>query len=161
MATDFLRVSKVKTWADNWNDVIKLFYKDRYMRKLMCVPDNVEIGPFMKQYFVRGIGVDELVTQESVRIMWSDGEGTDLYNKNVKLKTKVFDIYVKDSVLHTATQNTLQFRFDLIADRMKDLLLRKKHVCHMSFKWVDGYDMYTKSLGYSRYRVIFMYKMTI
>lgn len=156
-----MRVSKIKTWTDNWNDVIRLLYKDPYLKELMCLPSSCSIVQFIEKYFVKGVSADEIVTDEKVRILWYDSIGSATNNKNVRLKFKEFDIFVKDDVLHNATGDRLQYRYNLICDRLKDILLRLDAICGLRFSYVTEYDMWTKTIGYSRYHIVFSYKTTI
>ena len=156
------RVSKLRTWADNIASLTSVFYKDQYLRDLMCIPKKTSLDEFQKKYYVRGASADEIVTNEEVRILWFNNEPVELVKKNVKLRELMMDIYVKDSVLHTATNNILQFRYELIEDRLVDILMTPDQICGIRFiNRVPGYDMSTKTIGYSRYRVVFLYKTTI
>lgn len=155
------RVPKIHTWTDNWNDVIRLLYKDPYLKDLMLVPSKCSITQFIDKYFVKGVSSDEIVTDEDVRILWYDSEGYATNNPNVRLRMKEFDIFVKHDVLHNATQDRLQYRYNLIADRLKDILLKNNLICGLRFSFVSEYDLWTKTIGYSRYHVVFSYKTTI
>lgn len=68
---------------------------------------------------------------------------------------------MKDDVLHTATDDRLQNRYDLIAERLKYLLLREKSICGLSFSYEDDYNLWTKTIGYKRYHIVFSYKTTV
>ena len=161
MARRRARVPKLKTWSDRWNDVIRLLYKDPYLKKLMLVPENCSITEFIDKYFVRGASTDEIVTDERVRILWYDSEGFQTRNPHVLAHLKAFDIYVKNEYLHNVTADRLQYRFDLITERLKDILLTNDEICQLSFEFVNESDLWTKTVGYSRYHVVFSYKTTI
>lgn len=74
---------------------------------------------FIDKYFIESETSDETITDEKVRISYYDSKGRDTGNKNVRLRYKEFDIYVRKDVLHNATADRLQCRYDLIADRIK------------------------------------------
>lgn len=155
-------VEKLKTWKDNWNDVLRhVFFKDEKLRELMILPEDCGILDFVKRYFVEDMSPDELLVNEAVRIAWYDSEGGDSGNKNVKRKYKEFDIYVKQDHLHNATKDRLQNRCHLIAERLKYLLLRNDYVCRMRFEYEDDYDLWTKTVGYKRYHIAFSYKISV
>ena len=155
-------VHKVQTWKDNWNDIIRyVIYPDPVMRELMCLNDDVSITQFRDKYFTKGKNTtNEIVTDEKVRILWYDNEGRDSGNMHVRNRYKEFDIYVKNDVLHNATDDRLQFRHELIAQRLKELLIGTQYVRQMRFQFQDEYDLWTKTAGYSLYHIAFSYKAT-
>ena len=155
-------VEKIKTWKDNWNDVIRyIFFPDEKLLSLMCVPKGTPITKFIEKYFIEDAVSSELLTDEKVRIIHYDSDGSDTGNKNVLNRYKEFDIFVKDDVLHTATKDRLQNRYDLICERLKYLLLRESTVCNMHFRFTNSYNLWTKTSGYKRYHVVFSYKTTV
>ena len=127
----------------------------------MLLPEHCTITQFIDKYLVEDESPDEILTDEQVRIACYDTEGRDTGNKNVKLRYKEFDIYVKRDVLHSATKDRLQYRYDLIADRLKYLLLKDEHVCGLHFEYEDEHNLFTKMTGYKRYHVVFSYKTTV
>ena len=126
----------------------------------MLIPEGTTILDFIDRYFVRDENAGEVLINEPVRIVYWDSEGRDVGNRNVRLKYKEFDIFVKDDVLHNATRDRLQYRYDLIAERLKYLLLRDTHVQHLRFRYEDEYNLWTKTIGYKRYHIVFSYKTT-
>lgn len=88
----------------------------------MMLPDDLTIVGFIEKYFIQDENAGELLISEPVRILYWDSEGRDSGNMNVRNKYKEFDIFVRDDVLHTATNDRLQNRYDLIAERLKYLL---------------------------------------
>ena len=155
-------VHKVHTWKDNWNDIIRyVIFPDPILRKLMCLGDNVKISQFRDKYFTKGKSTtNEIVTDEKVRILWYDNEGRDSGNAHVRNRYKEFDIFVKNDVLHNATDDSLQFRYDLIAQRLKELLIGDQYCLQMRFAYQDEYDLWTKTPGYTLYHITFSYKAT-
>ena len=156
------RVHKERTWKDNWNDVMRyVLFPDERLRSLLCLPQDVTIAQFRDKYFTKGHGTtNEILTNEKVRVIWYDSEGRDTGNRRVKNKYKEFDIYVKQDVLFNATQDRLQYRYDLIAERLKELLCGSQYVGQMRFEMEDEYDVWTKTAGYTLYHVSFSYKVT-
>lgn len=154
------RLRKTRTWNDNLNNVIRdVIFPDAELLELMNIPEKYrdDIILFLKKYFVKDVTTDEIVTDEDVRICYSQEAGRSLGMNMVK-KYLNFDIYVKDSILHTATNDMLQSRDELIAERLKELLTDTRYVCHINFHFEDSYDLYTKTVGYHRYRIAFSYK---
>ena len=161
MATLGRYVEKEKTWDDDWNDVIrKVFWPDNKLKQLMLIPENTAIVPFITKYFIEDAAPDALLTDEKVRINHFDTQGYDTGNKNVIRKYKNFDIYVKDDFLYDATNDRLKSRTALIAERIKYLLLRDFYVCGLRFEFRDEYSLWTKTVGYKRYRLVFSYRIT-
>lgn len=156
-------VEKTRTWKDNWNDIIRdVLFQDEKLKELMLVPEKCTIVQFIEKYFVEDEVSDEPLTNEAVRITYYDSKGRDSGNKHIKNRYKEFDIYVKDTVLHTATADRLQNRYDLIAERLKYLLLKDEHICHMRFECEDaGYNLFTKTIGYKRFHIVFSYKTSV
>lgn len=153
---------KIKTWNDNLNDVIRdVFFADEELIDLMLIPQEYEddIVTFIQKYFVKDVTSDEIITNEDVRVCYFQSQGRSI-GMNALKKYWNFDIYVKDSVLHTATTDMLQSRDEMIAEKIKELLTDNRYVCQMRFHYEDSYDMYTKLIGYHRYRIVFSYKTT-
>lgn len=154
---------KMRTWKDNWNNVVRdVLFTDEKLRQLMLIPEDCTITRFRDKYFVEGEGTNEIMTDEDVRILCYDSQSGETGNKNVFLRYKEFDIYVKRDVLFNATDDRLQRRYDLIADRIKYLLCRTQTVCGIRFRVADpGYNLFTKLAGYDRFHVSFSYKTTV
>ncbi len=155
-------VEKSRTWKDNWLNVVRyVIFQDEELKRLMCVPADTPITTFVDKYFIEDMNGDEIMTNEPVRITYYDFYGPETNNKNVRKCYKEFDIYVKYDVLHTATMDRLQNRYDLIAERLRYLLLSKSRVQHLHFEYRDEYGMWTKTIGYRRYHVVFSYMKTV
>lgn len=156
-----VRVEKTRTWKDNWNNVIRyVLFPDEKLKRLMKIPTGTSITDFIDRYFVQDENAGEILINEPVRIVYWDSEGRESGNMNVRNKYKEFDIFVKDDILHNTTEDRLQFRYDLIAERLKYLLLKDTHVQHLRFKFEDEYNLWTKTIGYKRYHIVFSYKTT-
>lgn len=156
------RVEKTHTWKDNWNDVVRyVLFPDEKLKEQMCLPKDVPIIQFIEKYFIEDENSTEIITNEKVRISYYDSRGGDTGNKNVRGKYKEFDIYVKDDVLHTATNDRLQNRYDLIAERLKYLQLRTPHIYGLRFYYDDEYNLWTKTPGYKRYHLVLRYNISV
>ena len=123
----------------------------------MLVPAGTDILTFINRYFIRDSSTDELLTNEKVRIVHSDTQGLRTGNRYVHGKYKHFDIFVSEDVEHTATRDTLQSRQVLIAQRIKELLLQKREQYGLRFAYEDEYDLWTKTVGYKLYHIVFFY----
>ena len=153
---------KIKTWDDDWNNVIRtVFYKDDVLKNQMMVPENTPIVSFITKYFIEDAAPDALLTTENVRINYCDEQGYETGNPNVVRKYKAFDIYVKESVLYNATNDRIKSRLSQIAERIKYLLLKDKYICGLRFDYKDEYDLWTKTVGYKRYRLVFQYRISV
>lgn len=162
MALSDRYVEKTRSWQDNWNNVVRnVLFEDDKLKDLMLVPKGTSIIDFQKKYFIRDGSTDELLTNEKVRIVTYDEQGSETWNKGVRVKYKNFDIFVSDDVEHTADIDRLRSRQILIAERIKYLLLRKWDVEHLHFQYEDEYDQWTKTVGYKMYKLTFFYKTTI
>ena len=155
-------VEKTRTWQDNWNNVVRnVLFPDVKLKQLMLVPPGTDIMKFQDKYFIRDGSTDELLTNEKVRVVTHDEEGSETWNKGVRVKYKVFDIFVSEDVEHTADVDRIKSRQILIAERIKYLLLRQPVVENLRFQYEDEYDQWTKTVGYKEYKLTFFYKATI
>lgn len=153
---------KIKTWKDNWNDVIRyVLFKDEKLKQLMCLPKDCTIIQFVDKFFIEDANGSEQLKNEFVRIVAYDTDGAYTGNANVLERLKEFDIYVKEDVLRTASNDRLQKRTDLITERIKYLLLKDRYTCNIRFRFVADYDLWTKTTGYKRHHVVFSYKTTV
>jgi hypothetical protein len=127
------------------------------------VPEGTNIMTFIDKYFVRDVSTDELLSTEKVRIVHSDQQSRG-FNSNayVRGKYKHFDIFVSEDVEHTASRDKLQSRQVLIAQRIKELLLNiKPEKYGLRFKFEDEYDLWTKTIGYKLYHIVFFYMTNV
>ena len=153
---------KSKTWKDRWNDVIRtVFFRDEELKRLMNVPPGTPILTFITKYFIASAAPDELLLTEDVRIHHYDSQGAETDNQNVIRKDEEFDIFVKESQLHNVGEDRLQSRADLIAERIKYLLLKEQHICCMHFDYRDSFDLWTKTVGYQRLHLVFSYRISV
>lgn len=110
------------TWQDRWNDVLRdVLFPDTELKELMLIPADKRgnIKAWIEQYFVEDILPDELITDEAVRVLYYETEGAAYGNPRIRRKYLEFDIYVRNSVLYTATNDRLQRRDKLIFRRLE------------------------------------------
>ena len=128
----------------------------------MLIPEGSRnnIREFISRYFIEDAMPDAPVVNEDVRVIYYEEEGSKLGTPHVTKKTLAFDIYVKESQLYNATNDRLQRRDKLIAQRLKELLLWKEHVCGLRFQYEDEYHLGARTIGYRRYHLVLSYKTT-
>ncbi len=151
------------TWHDRWNDVLRdVIFPDPALKDLMLIPvkDRENIKAFIDRYFIEDALPDELVKDEDVRVIYYETEGAKLGDPHITKKKLEFDIYVRNDVLHTATNDRLQRRDKLIFQRLKELLTGSTYVCCLRFTYEDDYHLGAKTVGYRRYHAVFSYKQT-
>lgn len=152
-------VEKTKTWADNWNDILAfVFFRDDELSRLMLIPEGTTIMQFITKYMIEDVAPDEIITDEAVRVVYYDSDGRDTGNVHVRQRYKEFDIYVKNTELHTESDDRMRKRTHMIAQRLKYLLLRNRTVYQMRFDLEDEFNLWTKVIGYTRYHITFAYK---
>lgn len=152
-----------RTWDDNWNSILRyVIFDDPIMQELMLLPKDINILHFVQKYWLEDENGGEQLTDEKVRIVVYDGENVDSGNKEVLMRSKHFDVYVRDDYLYDADPvDRLRKRTRLIKDRLKLLQTSEPHLFGMKFRFVDSYDQWTKMAGYKRYHVVFSYKETV
>lgn len=152
----------INTWMNDWNDIIRyVIFPDPILRNLMCLPEDISIINFIDNYFIRAGYTNELLEKEDVRIVYGDVDSRETDVPNVMENILSFDIYVRTQKLHNATNDRLQYRTHLIANRLNTLLTKGG----TSGKYLGGYrfwpckemDLGTRTVGYSRYNISFKY----
>ena len=155
-------VEKTRTWDDNWNNVIRyVIFQNDALKKQMQVPEKTSIMKFQTDYFIQDAATDQLLTDELVRVTYCDLQGTSLGTLYMRQKYKAFDIYVKKTCQFDATNDRLKDRCKLIAERLNYILRGQTYICNLRFEYEDEYDMWTKMVGYKRYRIVFSYKISV
>jgi len=82
-------------WMDMWNNILRnVIYPNEEFKELMKIPDNVSIIDFIDKYFIRAGYTNTVLTNQSVRIIYSDVNSKDI-NMGVTRNELSFDIYVK------------------------------------------------------------------
>ena len=127
----------------------------------MLIPEDTSIVHFIGKYFIEDAAADEMLINEKVRVVHYDTQGSGTRNKDVKLKYKEFDIYVKEDVLYNTGEDRIKSRCNLIAERLRYLLLKNNYICCLRFAYEDEYNMWTKVVGYKRYHITFSYYITV
>lgn len=151
----------LRAWIDDWNDILRnVIFKDETLKSLMKLPANTDILTFVDKYFIRAAYTTEVLTNESVRIVYGRIPRGYADNPMVTINELSFDIYVKNEDLHNVERDRLVFRTDLIAKRLIDLLTSHTHLGAYHFYVVGEGEMGTSTIGYTRYNVTFSYKKT-
>lgn len=129
----------------------------------MLIPekDIKNIRAFVDRYFVEDVLLDEPVTDEKVRILYYETEGSK-YGGDLHIRQKFleFDIYVRSTELYTADNDRLRRRDKMIGQRLKELLTGSGYVCNMRYTFEDAFALGSKTIGYRRYHLVFSYKTT-
>lgn len=147
-------------WIKDWNQIIRnVIFKDYKLKQLMKIPSDTSIIQFIDKYFIRAGFTNKLLSNESVRIVYSDIQGHDTSVPNIKRNMMVFDIYVKLEDLHNVGDDRLMMRTQLIANRLIKLLTAERYLQETGYRfWIAGdWDAGTKTVGYARYTVSFYY----
>lgn len=145
-------ISAVRLWDDAWNNIIRdVIFEDEELLKLMKIPEDTSIVEFEDRYFIRAGYTNKLLRDEAVRIVYSRSKPVSTSVGNVSRNEIVFDIYVKIEDLHNVTNDRLQLRTDLIANRLYELLTDIKYKYGYNFHTDGGYDLGTRTIGYARY----------
>ena len=159
-----MHVSSLKIWIEEWNSIIRnIIFKDQELLQLMEVPCGTKILDFIDRYFVKAGYTTRLLSDEKVRIVYSDTKEKDTDNPNVKRQLMTFDIYVKLEELHNYGIDRLMYRTELIADRLSRLLTSTEFCNQTGFRFrpAGSWDVGTKTIGYARYTVAFYYMKVI
>ena len=147
-------------WIRAWNKIIReVIWRDYELKQLMNIPPKVGILQFCERYFVRAGFTNELLTDEDVRIVYSDIQGSDTTVSNVRKNMLTFDIYVKQEELHNIDDDRLIARTDLIAERLYKILTQDRYVADTGYRfWIAGdWDLGTRTVGYARKSIAFYY----
>lgn len=151
----------LRSWIDDWNDIIRnVIFKDEELKSLMKLPANTNIITFIDKYFIRAGYTTEVLTNESVRIVYGTIARGDAMNPYVTRNEMSFDIYVKLEDLHNVERDRLVFRNHLIAKRLIDLLTKQRYLGAYRFTVEGEGDMGTSTIGYTRYNVTFGFMKT-
>lgn len=129
----------------------------------MLIPDSErkDIRKFVDKYFVEDVLSDEPVTNEKVRILYYDTNGSKLNDDpHITKKFLELDIYVKNAELYNADVDRLRRRDIMIGQRIKELLTNRRYVCNMRYTYEDDFALGAKTIGYRRWHLVFSYKVT-
>lgn len=139
-----------------------VIFPDAALKDLMLIPakNRENIKAFIDQYFIEDVMPDELLTDEDVRIIYYETEGAKWGDPHITKKKLEFDIYVRNAIVYTATNDRLQRRDKLIFQRLKTLLTGNTYVCCLRFTYEDDYHLGAKTAGFRRYHAVFSYKQT-
>ena len=147
-------------WMKAWNKIIReIIFHDYKLKRLMMVPPKTGVVQFCDRYFIRAGFTNKTLTNEICRIIYSDVQGSQTEVPNVKKNLMTFDIYVREDELHTAGDDALMFRTQLIAARLYELLTKERYLLDTGYRfWPAGdWDLGTRTSGYARYTISFYY----
>lgn len=147
-----------KTWAMRWDDILRdVLFPNEELAELMMIPAGTNIVTWINKYFVDYSVCTELVTDEDVRVLWSEDQSSHTTNPLVNKRKIAFDIYVKTEHAKDATDDLLQSRARLISQKLTEMLTFPDVVGRVDFEYVDDYDIGTKMVGYTRHTLILSY----
>lgn len=147
-------------WVKAWNTIIRtVIFKDAELKRLMKLPKNTGVIQFTDRYFIKAGFTNHLLTDEAVRIVYSDIQGYPTKVPNVTRNMVTFDIYVKNEELRNVGDDGLILRTHLIAERLQKLLTKDRYLADTGYRfWIAGdWDLGTRTVGYSRYTIAFYY----
>ena len=148
-------------WINNWNTIIrKVIWPDHELKVLMKLPPKTGILQFNQRYFIRAGFTNDLLTDETCRIVYSDSASHETDVPNVKRKVMTFDIYVKKEDMYNIGDDRLVSRLDLIVDRLDKLLRQERYLQDTGYRFwpVDGgLDLGTRTTGYARRSISYYY----
>lgn len=153
-----------RTWVDEWNAILRdIIFSDQELKSLMMIPQKTNIIQFIDRYFIRAGYTSKTLKDEPVRIIYGNVRSTDVGSPAVTRERMSFDIYVKYEYLHNSQNDRLVFRNQMIAIRLKQLLLRKRYYRQDAYRFwvVNEGDLGTSTIGYSRYNITFEYMKTV
>ncbi len=140
-------------WISDWNDIVRnIIFKDDALRELMMLPKTATIIDFYEKYFIRTGTVSTVLKDETVRINYTMASISTL-GERVGRNILSFDIYVKDKYQHNYSNDALTCRTELIALRLRQLLLGNRYNGVYRFYDPNEGDMNTSTIGYSRYNL--------
>lgn len=152
-----------RTWDDNWNNVIRYeIFANEELKEMMCIPEEHlgDLRRFVTDYFVENAMSDVLVTKQDVMIVYYGEKGSEYGAPNVVRKLISFDIYVRQERLHDCDEDRLRQRTKVIAQMLREILIGRRYVQNMQFRYVDDYALGSKVVGYDRHHITFSYVVT-
>lgn len=151
-------MQRLSGWSNDWRNIIRnTIFKDDELKSLMMLPEKCNIIDFRDKYFIKAGYTNTLLEDQKVRIVYADIQGEDANVPNVRKNMMTFDIYVKKDCLYNATNDRLQMRTQLIADRLLQLLTQERYTERYRF-WIAGdWDLGTSTIGYARYSLALYY----
>jgi len=147
-------------WINAWNTIIrKVIWPDHELKTLMKMPPKTGIIQFVERYFIQAGYSNKLLTDEAVRIVYSDTQGYETEVPNIKKNLMMFDIYVKDSEMRNIGDDRLITRDQLIVERLYKLLTNERYLHETGYRfWIAGdWDGGTRVTGYHRKTIAFYY----
>lgn len=148
-------------WINAWNTIIRtVIFPDSELKTMMQIPANTKITDYVKKYFIHAGYTNELLTNQTCRIVYADVPGWDTNVPNIKRNMMTFDIYVKTEQMYNIGNDRLVSRAQLIAARLKTLLMQDTYCANTGYRFeiARDWDLGTRTIGYSRYCIAFYYK---
>lgn len=149
------------SWQDDFDDIIcNVIFSDEEFKRLMKLPAKTDLYTFIKRYFIRAGSSTEILTNESVRIIYGISYSNPTDNPYITINELSFDIYCKTDDLRNATNNIMKTRTTLVARRLYNLLTSKRYHGVYRF-WIEGeQDKATSVPGYVRYNITLGFEKT-
>ena len=148
-----------KVWIQDWNNIVRnVIFADEELRSLMKLPEDITLSEFDRKYFINAGNAAEVLTNESVRIVYGMSHNGNTSNPHVRISELSFDIYVRSKDQRVLGEDILTRRSVLITSRLVDLLTSKRYLGVYLF-WVSGEtDLATSAVGYVRRHIDFSYE---
>lgn len=117
-----------------------MIFPDAEFKTLLLIPEaeQGDIRTFISRYFIEDAMPDEPVTDEKVRVIYYETEGSKLDNDpHITKKYLEFDIYVKEDHLYNVDTDRLCRRDKKISRRLRELLTRRA-ICVRAALYMGG-----------------------
>lgn len=152
-------------WTNAWNTVIrKIIWPDHELKVLMKIPPKTGILQFNQRYFIRAGFTNELLTDETCRIVYADSASHETAVPNIKKNMMTFDVYVKKEDMFNIGDDRLVSRLDLIVDRLDTLLRGERYLADTGYRFWPadtGLDLGTRTVGYARRTITYYYMKVV
>lgn len=148
------------SWTQNMADVIReVIFQDEELKRLMMIPegDQNNLSAFRDRYFIRGNPAGEIVGDEPVRIVYSEGEPSETSAPNIFKHRIEFSVYCQSKHCYDAAEDRTLHRGHLIGERLIQLLSGKR-LCNIRFYARGLYDQTIRMAGFERVSAVFTYK---
>lgn len=149
------------SWTNEWNNIIRhTLFQDTELKTLMKIPEGTTIIDFIDNQFVRTGQAGVLLTNQSVRIIYGVINSSDTNNPGVSRDTISFDIYVKNDDQHNVCTDRLVQRNQVIAERLRSLLMNRENTYGYKFYEPKETDLGTSMIGQTRFNISFKFMRT-
>lgn len=146
--------------VDQLKAIRLLLFNDEKLKELMAIPekDFYSLIAFRDKYCIVGAGTFENIEIDiPVRLIiyWADMSMTN--NHMVTYRPLDIEIWVQRSKEYGVSNNVLDRRQELIAQRIKELIC-KDRIEHFKFYMDEMHDMRSNTQDYNRYYIRFRVK---